>query len=171
MLTAATASGVGRKGQRSSMTDRYRARILDGHRDWHTSILLWRFLRHSRSRLRINQRGGKMATGYGNLRRKHTNVGHEEKESILNRPELAAFVLALHDTPVTKPMLDWCCFDYSMRNSLVDLLEALCAQRLLVWQQSAAEACEKKDERRWKSNVSMNTRHKNTIGNNRRATK
>jgi len=51
-----------------------------------------------------------MAIGYGNLRRKRkmkkTNVGHEEKESMLNRPELAVFVLALHNTPVTKPILD-----------------------------------------------------------------
>jgi len=70
----------------------------------------FKILRHSRSRWRINQRGGKMAIGYGNLRRKRkmkkTNVGHEEKESMLNRPELAVFVLALHNTPVTKPMLD-----------------------------------------------------------------
>ena len=33
---------------------------------------------------------------------------HEERESSSNRPELAAFVMALHGSPVTKPMLYLC---------------------------------------------------------------
>jgi len=32
-------------------------------------------------------------------------VGHEEDGSSSNRPELAAFVVALYGTPVTSPML------------------------------------------------------------------
>ena len=35
-------------------------------------------------------------------------MGHEEKGSSSNRPELAAFVLALHGTPMTKSMLYSC---------------------------------------------------------------
>jgi len=35
-------------------------------------------------------------------------VGRKEDESSSNRPELAAFVLALRGTPVTKPMLYLC---------------------------------------------------------------
>jgi len=35
-------------------------------------------------------------------------VGRKEKGCSLNHPELAAFVLALHSNPVTKPMLYLC---------------------------------------------------------------
>jgi len=35
-------------------------------------------------------------------------VGREEEGSSSNRPELAAFVLALRSTPVTNPMLYLC---------------------------------------------------------------
>jgi len=35
-------------------------------------------------------------------------VGREEEESSSNRPELAAFVLALRGIPVTKPILYLC---------------------------------------------------------------
>ena len=35
-------------------------------------------------------------------------MGREEKGSSSNRPELAAFVLALHGTPVTTPMVYLC---------------------------------------------------------------
>ena len=59
-----------------------------------------------------NQKGGKMGAGYVNLRkqrrRQQRKVGCEEEGSSLNRPELAAFVLALRGTPVTKPMLNLC---------------------------------------------------------------
>jgi len=55
-----------------------------------------------------NQKGGKMGAGYGNLRKKgirqHRKVGREEEGSSSNRPELAAFVLALRGTPVTSPI-------------------------------------------------------------------
>jgi len=48
-----------------------------------------------------------MGEGYVNLRkqkkRQQRNVGREEDRSSSNRPELAAFVLALRGTPVTKP--------------------------------------------------------------------
>jgi len=53
-----------------------------------------------------------MRAGYMNLRkqkkRQQRKVGREEEGSSSNRPELAAFVLALHGTPVTKPMLYLC---------------------------------------------------------------
>jgi len=59
-----------------------------------------------------NQKGGEMGAGYVNLRkqrkRQQRKVGHEEEGSSLNRPDLAAFVLALRGTPVTKPMLCLC---------------------------------------------------------------
>ena len=50
-----------------------------------------------------------MGAGYVNLRkqreRQQRKVGREEEGSSSNRPELAAFVLALRSTPVTNPML------------------------------------------------------------------
>ena len=53
-----------------------------------------------------------MGAGYVNLqkqrKRQQRKVGHEEEGSSLNRPELAAFVLALRGTPMTKPMLYLC---------------------------------------------------------------
>jgi len=56
-----------------------------------------------------NQKGGEMGAGYVNLRkqrkRQQRKVGHEEEGSSLNRPDLAAFVLALRCAPVTKSML------------------------------------------------------------------
>ena len=59
-----------------------------------------------------NQKGGKMGAGYVNLRKKRERqqrkVRHKEEGSSSNRPELAAFVLALYGTPVTKPMLYLC---------------------------------------------------------------
>jgi len=59
-----------------------------------------------------NQKGEKMGAGYVNLRgkrkRQQRKVGREEEESSSNRPELAAFVLALRGTPVSKPMLYLC---------------------------------------------------------------
>ena len=59
-----------------------------------------------------NQKGGKMGAGYVNLRkqkkRHQRKVGREEEGSSSNRPELAAFVLALCGNPITKPMLYLC---------------------------------------------------------------
>jgi len=53
-----------------------------------------------------------MGAGYVNLRkqrkRQQRKVGREEEGSSSNRPELAAFVLALRGIPVTKPMLYLC---------------------------------------------------------------
>jgi len=57
---------------------------------------------------RSDQKGGEMGAGYMNLRKQRRKVGREEEGSSANRPELAAFVLALRDTPVTKPMLYLC---------------------------------------------------------------
>jgi len=55
---------------------------------------------------------GKMGAGYNNLRRKkkkqQCKVGHEEEGSSSNRPELAAFLLALHDTLIAEPLLYLC---------------------------------------------------------------
>ena len=59
-----------------------------------------------------NQKGGKMGAGYVNLqkqrKRQQRKVGREEEGSSSNRPELAAFVLALRGSLVTKPMLYLC---------------------------------------------------------------
>ena len=59
-----------------------------------------------------DQKGGKMGAGYMNLRKKRKRqqrkVGREEEGSSSNRPERAAFVLALRSTPMTKPMLYLC---------------------------------------------------------------
>jgi len=59
-----------------------------------------------------NQKSGNMGAGYMNLQkireRQLWKVGREEDGSSLNRPELAAFVMALHGTPVTNPMLYLC---------------------------------------------------------------
>ena len=41
-------------------------------------------------------------------KRQQRKVGHEEEGSSSNRPELAAFVLALHGTPMTTPMVYLC---------------------------------------------------------------
>jgi len=53
-----------------------------------------------------------MGAGYVNLRkqrkRQSRKVGCEEEGFSSNRPELAAFVLALRGTPVTSPMLYLC---------------------------------------------------------------
>jgi len=60
----------------------------------------------------FSQKGGKMGAGYVNLRkqrkRQQRKVGREEEGSSSNRSELAAFVLALRGTPMTKPMLYLC---------------------------------------------------------------
>ena len=59
-----------------------------------------------------NKKGGEMGAGYMNLqkqrKRQQRKVGREEEGSSSNRPELAAGVLALRGTPVTKPMLYLC---------------------------------------------------------------
>jgi len=59
-----------------------------------------------------NKKGWKMGAGYVNLRkqkkRKQRKVGREEEGFSSNRPEPAAFVLALRGTPVTKLMLYLC---------------------------------------------------------------
>ena len=53
-----------------------------------------------------------MRADYVNLREKgksqQRQEGREEEGSSSNRPELEAFVLALHSAPVTKPMLYLC---------------------------------------------------------------
>jgi len=52
---------------------------------------------------------GKMGAGYNNLRRKkkkqQCKVGREEKSFSSNRPELAAFLLALRDSLIVEPLL------------------------------------------------------------------
>jgi len=59
-----------------------------------------------------NQKGGKMGAGYVNLRkqrkRQQRKVGREEEGSSSNRPGLAAIVLVLRGTPVSKPMRYLC---------------------------------------------------------------
>jgi len=59
-----------------------------------------------------NPKGRKMGAGYVNLRaswnRQQRKMGREEEVSGSNRPELAAFVLALRSTTMTTPMLYLC---------------------------------------------------------------
>jgi len=59
-----------------------------------------------------NPKGREIGAGYMNLQkqreRQQRKVGHEEEGSRSNRPEVAAFVLALRSTPVTSPMLYLC---------------------------------------------------------------
>ena len=56
-----------------------------------------------------NQNGGKMGARYVNLReKKQRQQRWEEEGSSSNGSELAAVVLALRGTPVTKPMLYLC---------------------------------------------------------------
>ena len=74
-------------------------------------------------------------------------VGREEEGSSSNRPELAAFVLALRGTPMTNPT------------------------NLFVQQPSAAESCKKMGRRRWKSDVSRSARRRHFTGSNRSAPK
>ena len=56
----------------------------------------------------FDQKGKTMGAGYVNLwkqgKRQQRKVGREEEGSSSNSPELAAFVLALRGTPMTKPM-------------------------------------------------------------------
>jgi len=53
-----------------------------------------------------------MGAGHNNLRRKkkkqQCNVGRQEEGSSCNRPELAAFLLALCDTLIEEPLLYLC---------------------------------------------------------------
>ena len=59
-----------------------------------------------------NLKQGKMGAGYNNLRRKEKKqqckVGRAEEGSSSNRPELAAFLLALHDTLIEELLLYLC---------------------------------------------------------------
>jgi len=59
-----------------------------------------------------DHKGLKMGAGYVNLRggkkRQQRKAGREEEASSSNRPKLAAFVLALRGTCVTKTMLYLC---------------------------------------------------------------
>jgi len=95
----------------SSMTDRYRAGILDGHRDWQIRRS-YGFRGTVTAGDGSNQKGGKMRARYVNLQkqreRQQRKVGREEEGSSLNQQELAAFVLALCGTPVTNPKLNLC---------------------------------------------------------------
>ena len=116
-----SSEGVGRKGRMSSTTDRYRVGILDGTEIGRLGGC--GFQGTVTAGDGSNQKGGEMGAGYVDLRkqrkRQQRKVGREEEGSSSNRPELAAFVLALRGTPVTKPM------------------------NVLVQQPSAAESCKK----------------------------
>jgi len=60
---------------------------------------------------------GKVGAGYNNLRRQRKKqqckVGREEEGSSSNRPELAAFLLALRDTLIEEPLL-YLCYNQSL---------------------------------------------------------
>ena len=92
-----------------------------------------------------------MGAGYVNLqkqrKRQQRKVGREEEGSSSNRPELAAFVLALRDTPVTKPML------------------YLCDNQALL------ESCEKIGQCRRESVVTRSARRRHFTRSSRRAPK
>jgi len=59
-----------------------------------------------------SDKNGKMGAGHNNLRRKQKKqqckVGREEEGSSSNRPELAAFLLALRDMLIEEPLLYFC---------------------------------------------------------------
>jgi len=59
-----------------------------------------------------SEQQAKMGAGYNNLRRKkkkqQCTVGREKEASSSNRPELAAFSLALQDTLIEEPLLYLC---------------------------------------------------------------
>jgi len=103
-----SSEGVGRKGRMSSTTDRYRVGILDGHRNRQITVSE----AQSQRVTDLTKKGEKMRAGYVKLRKQRKmqqrKVGREEEGSSSNRPELAAFVLALRGTPVTKHMLYLC---------------------------------------------------------------
>jgi len=64
---------------------------------------------------------GKIRATYDNLRRKkkkqQCKVGREEEGSSSNRPELAAFLLALDDTLIEEPLL-YVCDNYSLLKAI-----------------------------------------------------
>jgi len=105
-----SSEGVGRKGRMSSTTERYRAGILDGTEIGRLGGYDFRGTVTAGDG--SNKKRGKMGAGYVNLRkqrkRQQRKMGREEEGSSSNRTELAAFVLALRGTPVTKPMLYLC---------------------------------------------------------------
>ena len=108
--TNSGSEGIRQKGQMSSTTDRYRAEILDGHRD--RQIRRLRFSRHSHSRwwiyLERRKSGSRVCEPAETKEKTAEEGGTQEEGSSSNRPELAAFVLALRDTPMTNPMLYLC---------------------------------------------------------------
>jgi len=57
----------------------------------------------------LTDKQGKMGAGYNHLRSKkkkqQCKVGREEEGSSSNRPEFAAFLLALRDTLIEEPLL------------------------------------------------------------------
>ena len=143
-----SSEGVGRKGRISSTTDRYRAGILDGHRDWQIRRS-YGFRGTVTAGDGSNQKGGKMRARYVNLqkqrKRQQRKVGREEEGSSSNRLELVAFVLALRGTPVTN------------------------VHASFVRPPSAADSCEKMDRRRRKSTVSRSARRRHFMGSSQRA--
>ena len=70
-----SSEGVGRKGRMSSTTDRYRAGILDGHRD--RQIRSYGFQGTVTAGDESNQKGEKMGAGYVNLREKKEKAAEE----------------------------------------------------------------------------------------------
>jgi len=54
------------------------------------------------------ENGSRLCEFAGKGKKWQRKVGHEEKGSSSNRPEIVAFVLALYSTPVTNPMLYLC---------------------------------------------------------------
>jgi len=101
-----SSEGVGQKGRMSSATDRYRAGILDRHRDKIGRLKGYGFRGTVTAGDGSDQKGGRMGAGYVSLWKQTKKAAEEGSSS--NRPELAAFVLALRGTPVTTPMLYLC---------------------------------------------------------------
>ena len=104
-----SSEGVGWKGRMSSTTDMYRSRILKGAEIGRLGGYGFR------GTVTVgdgsNQKGGN-GSGYANLpegkKGQQRKVRCEEEGSSSNRPELAAFVLALHGIPLNKLMLYLC---------------------------------------------------------------
>ena len=93
----------------SSAIEKERTRLLDGHRD---SMHGGYGFQGQVTAGDGSDKQGKMGAVYNNLRRKkkkqQCKVGREEEGYSSNRPELAAFFLALRDTLIEEPLLYFC---------------------------------------------------------------
>jgi len=95
----------------SSAIERERTRFLDGHRDRHARRPGYGFQGQVTAG-DSSDKQGKMGAKHKDLRRKkkqqQCKLGREKEGSSSNRPELAAFLLALCNTLIEEPLLYLC---------------------------------------------------------------